>query len=191
MAIIVIIIMYVLAGLCFVLGMIALIKQKTYIDTETRQPTEVEIPIIGKLKTNYPALIFVVIGGVLAAIPWYKECPVKTDVGKQSWVITGAFLPPPGKNLKMEAGVITLSPRDFTPIPFPNGTFKIDGNIQKDKEVEEVIDSICYTNGNFSGVIVLNDEYNKFKDGKPSLIETVGERHRIYKPLSLTNYAQP
>jgi hypothetical protein len=191
MAIIVIIVMYALAGLCFVLGMIALLKQKTYIDAETQQPTEVEIPIIGKLKTNYPALVFVVIGGFLAAIPWYKECPVKTDVGKQSWIITGAFLPPPGGNLKMEEGVLTLSPKDFETIPFPNGTFRITGNIQKDKKIEDVVDSICYTNGNFSGFIVLSNEYNKFKSGKPSLIETAGERNRNYKPFVLTGFAPP
>jgi hypothetical protein len=37
----VIIIMYVLAGLCFILGAIALMMQKTYIDKQTNQPTEV------------------------------------------------------------------------------------------------------------------------------------------------------
>jgi hypothetical protein len=191
MAIIVIIVMYALAGLCFVLGAIALMKQKTYIDTETNEPTEVEIPIVGKLKTNYPALVFVVIGGVLAAIPWYKECPVKAEVEKQSWVITGRFLPPPGENLKMEAGVLVLSPKDFDSVPFPNGTFKIVGNIQKDKKIEDVVDSISYTNGRFSGFIVLSNEYNNFKNGKPSLIETAGERYRNYKPFALTGFPQP
>ena len=56
-------IIYLLAGLCFVLGFVALLKQKTYIDSQTNQPTEIELPFVGKLTTNYPALGFVFIGG--------------------------------------------------------------------------------------------------------------------------------
>lgn len=54
--------LYSLSGLSIILGFIALLKQRTYIDADTKQPTEIEVPIFGKLKSNYPALIFVFLG---------------------------------------------------------------------------------------------------------------------------------
>ena len=65
-------IIYLLAGLCFVLGFVALLKQKTYIDSQTNQPTEIELPFVGKLKSNFPALVFVVVGAFLAYSGWSK-----------------------------------------------------------------------------------------------------------------------
>jgi hypothetical protein len=188
MTIIVIVTMYILAALCFVLGVIALMKQKTYIDKETNQPTEVEIPIIGKLKTNYPALVFVVIGGVLAAIPWWKSSPVQVDLGKEEWVLSGTLRSPPGKSVQWESGVLTVLPKGFDCIPNPSGTFEIVGRIQKDKNIEDAVTAINYTNGKFSCNIFIADEYRKFKEGKASLIEEAGNKYRKYKPVVLNAY---
>jgi len=184
----VIIIMYVLAGLCFILGAIALMMQKTYIDKQTNQPTEIEIPILGKLKTNYPSLVFVVIGGVLAAIPWYKESPVQPPIGKEQWVITGAFLAPPGETLRWETGIITILPKVFEAVPYPNGTFQIIGTIPKDKKIEDMVSAINYTNGKFSSCILVSNEYKKFKEGKASVIETEGDTCLKLKPVALNRY---
>ena len=57
-----IIILYAIAALSIILGFIALIKQKVYLDKDTKKQTELEIPILGKLKTNYPSLVFVFLG---------------------------------------------------------------------------------------------------------------------------------
>jgi len=63
-------------GLTMIVGGIWLIaKQKIYIDRETKQPTEIEIPIFGKLKTNTPALILFFLG--LAGL-WYPINALKS-----------------------------------------------------------------------------------------------------------------
>ncbi len=45
--------------LSLILGFIALIKQKIYVDQDNNSITHIELPILGKLSTNYPALIFI------------------------------------------------------------------------------------------------------------------------------------
>jgi hypothetical protein len=61
------------------------VYQKTYLDPETKQPTEIEVPLIGKLKTNYPALIFVFLGIVLAFLTFRtSHAPPK-----EKWEIEG------------------------------------------------------------------------------------------------------
>jgi hypothetical protein len=65
-----------LAGFIMVVGGMWLIwKEKIYIDRETKEPIEIELPIIGKLKTNIPALVLFVIGFVLCIYPMLKNPP--------------------------------------------------------------------------------------------------------------------
>ena len=45
--------------LLIILGFIALLKQKTYIDSKTQQPTKIKLPFFGEMITNFPALIFI------------------------------------------------------------------------------------------------------------------------------------
>lgn len=56
-------------------GMWLIWKEKIYIDRETKQPIEIELPIVGKLKTNIPALVLFVIGFVLCIYPMLKNPP--------------------------------------------------------------------------------------------------------------------
>ena len=50
--------------LSILMGFIALLAQKIYMKNNN-EVSEIEIPLIGKMKFNYPALIFVFIGVVL------------------------------------------------------------------------------------------------------------------------------
>lgn len=63
-------VIYIVLGisvLLIVLGFIALLKQKLYIDRKTKEVmTEIELPLIGKLRTNAPALGFIIFAVVLA-----------------------------------------------------------------------------------------------------------------------------
>ena len=47
--------------------MLLIATRRIYIDKATNQPTEVEFPILGKMKTQSPALFLVAVGGVLCA----------------------------------------------------------------------------------------------------------------------------
>ena len=59
---------YAISGMSIVLGFIALLTQRIYVDTNTQKTIQMEIPILGKMKTNYPALAFVFLGFVLALV---------------------------------------------------------------------------------------------------------------------------
>jgi hypothetical protein len=83
--------MYIAAGiavLMIVLGFVALLKQKVYLDNETKQPVSFEIPFVGKMTANVPALAFVFLGFALAVygIQRYAHKEVK-------WMITGTLKP--------------------------------------------------------------------------------------------------
>lgn len=75
-------IVYGISILSIVLGFIALLAQKTYINPETNEPSEVEIPFIGKIKTNYPAVIFVFLGFAAALHAFNKSEPQFPLTGK-------------------------------------------------------------------------------------------------------------
>jgi len=177
-------IMYGLAGLSLVLGFVALLGQKIYIDSQTNQPTEVELPLVGKLKTNYPALAFVLVGAFLAAYTWSKP----RDLGEEQWTITGSFLPPAGENVVWEQGTLVLLPKAFDAAMAPNGTFQITGSIPKGKRFEEVVTSIMYTNGKVSGQINVSEEYRKYDAHETSLVKSAGDKLREYSPATLVVY---
>ena len=82
------IIMYIISISSIILGFVALILQKTYLDPETQKPTEVEVPVIGKLKTNYPALVFVFLG-FAGAFYSFQRSQVKEKV---QWTIQGSLV---------------------------------------------------------------------------------------------------
>jgi hypothetical protein len=59
--------MLILAAFAIVLGFVALLCSKIYvIDNGTGKATEVDLPLVGKMKTNYPALVFILVGTALA-----------------------------------------------------------------------------------------------------------------------------
>jgi len=64
-----------LAGLTMIVGGIWLVyKQKIYIDRATNQvTTEIDIPLVGKFKTNVPALALFALGFVPLLYPIYKS----------------------------------------------------------------------------------------------------------------------
>jgi hypothetical protein len=79
---------------CVVMGFFALLKQKLYIDSKTNKATEVSLPIVGKMKTNYPALVFVLVG-FAAMYPIYSFKQPDADA-KDDYLIKGRIevIPP-------------------------------------------------------------------------------------------------
>jgi hypothetical protein len=177
-------ILYALAGFCFLLGFVALLVQKTYIDSTTNQPTEIVLPLIGKLKTNFPALAFVLIGAFVACFTWSKT----SELGQEPWVISGSFQAPPGKAVKWEEGALALVPKAFEAAPDRGGGFQITGLIPKGKKFEDVITEIIYTNGTFTGRINLVEEYKKHIARQQSLIKDAGANYRDYSTVLVTTY---
>jgi hypothetical protein len=179
------IMLYALAGFCFLLGFVALLVQKIYIDGTTNQPTEIELPLIGKLKTNFPALAFVLIGAFVACFTWSKT----SELGQEQWVITGSFQAPPGKAVKWEEGALALVPKSFEGAPEKGGGFQITAPIPKGKKFEEVFTELIYTNGAFTGRINVVEEYKKrMATPQQSLIKSAGDNYRDYSTVLVTDY---
>ncbi len=60
------------AGLLMIIGAFWLLfKQKIYLDATTKEMMYVELPFIGKVKTNAPSLAIIVIGLIAVVIPYY------------------------------------------------------------------------------------------------------------------------
>lgn len=63
-----------IAGIIMIGGALFLLfKEKIYLDSQTSQPTSVEIPFFGKLKTNAPALVIFALGVVAVAYPLHFD----------------------------------------------------------------------------------------------------------------------
>ncbi len=170
-----------LATLSLVLGFIALLTQKIYIDEKTLQPTNISIPLIGKMKTNYPSLVFVFAGLLLVYFAMNK-LPLPTE----NHVVSGV-LQSSKEDVKWTEGELVVSPsKMINKKIWKNGRFEITYEVEKGKRFDEVVDSIKYTLGNGSVRIHVNDEYKLyFNDRTKSLIHHVGKRITEYKPASL------
>jgi len=62
------------AGVILLVGTMLLIGlRRVYIDSETKQPTEFEIPLVGKVKTQAPALVLVLAGVLLIGYAVHED----------------------------------------------------------------------------------------------------------------------
>ena len=97
---------YFISIFSIILGFIALLTQKIYIDPETKKPTvDVEIKFLGKLKTNVPALAFVFLGIALAVFAYSR--PKQVD-----WTLQGQLIDEENKIVDFRTGTLKLIPGD-------------------------------------------------------------------------------
>jgi len=62
-----------IAGILLLVGtMLLLWFRRIYIDAQTGQPTEIEIPLIGKFRTHAPAFALIIVGAILVIYPIYN-----------------------------------------------------------------------------------------------------------------------
>jgi hypothetical protein len=118
---------FALATLLIVLGFIALLKQKVYLDSSTQQPITIEVPFIGKLAANVPALAFVFFGFALAIygiehysqknVIWKISGTLKPDAPMTDWRGLRATLFPVDTNVEFdrETGRFSFD------LPIPDG----------------------------------------------------------------------
>ena len=165
-----------------ILGFIALVKQKTYIDQETLNPTEVEVPLFGKLKTNYPSLAFVFLGFALA---FYivSSCQNMTDM----WQIKGRFISD-NPNQEWSPACLNLEPRPVKEeIDRLTGEFDFTLEIPSGEKFEDVYSVIGYTDGNMSATIPTLQALHDFRAGGSKYIEIIRPKYRRYRPVSVEN----
>ena len=174
------IIMLSISGGAVLLGFFALLTQKIYIDPDTNQPIDISIPLIGKLKTNYPALVFV-LGGLFLAWSTYEKSTIET----QKWYITGKLKVNPttdSPNVQSKLVEMGWNNGQILPTPMPisdlvvekNGIFKFTIDIPKSMSFEEAIQTLQFSGHPYLfGNINLNKvKNNKEKNGKESSIDS-------------------
>lgn len=180
------ILMYGISILAIILGFVALLTQKIYIDSATNQPTEVDIPFFGKIKTNIPALVFVFLGFGTAIFAFNKSLPIH----KTKWNIEG-FLTTDKEKIDWEYGALIVFPSDFEVSVSKNGKFRIEALIEQGKTFEDVVQFIDYSHANGSIKINPKKEYKSFMEKKETLLKEVEQHMREYKPALIEVVQKP
>ncbi|HIP40246.1 MAG TPA: hypothetical protein EYG88_12845 [Desulfocapsa sulfexigens] len=171
------------AILSVVLGFAALLSQKIYIDPKTEKPTEIKIPIVGKMKTNYPSLVFVMLGFALIFFIVQQLLSGQPD----RWLISGQFFI---DETRLDMGWsdtnINVHPCDMdATINHDTGVFTISVGIKKGVSFEDRIEVIGYSDSYGSAAIIPKEEFRKRKNNQDNLIKILTDKTREYKPVKL------
>ena len=73
-----------IAVLALCLGFFALLRQHTYLDLKPNAPVEIELPLLGRMKANYPALIFPFIAAFFGYLGY-----IARDLPRTQWSVAG------------------------------------------------------------------------------------------------------
>lgn len=186
------IVVCVIAVISLVLGFIALLKQKLYLDPQTGETTEseIEIPVIGRLKTKYPALIIVFLGIVLTYLSFQKS--IEIEQSPNEWIISGSFKEPEG-----DASPIKWSAYNFSTLPTDiqhhvsdkSANFSITVPVKKGKKFEEVYKQLNFEWNSYSkwAQISIAQDLENFHNGKDSDIKNVNGYFIEYKPIKINH----
>lgn len=160
--------MYVAAGiaiLLIVLGFAALLGQKIYMDSSGSSPVEIDIPLFGRMKANYPALAFVFLGCAMA-VYGVKEFRQPDE----HWRVDGTIAGVQGTDL--QNGRITVFPSKVkTHLDPETGRFTIELSIAEGQTLEDVIEWIDFTTAKGSIQILPKQEMElKAKNGSSKLV---------------------
>jgi hypothetical protein len=183
----IVIIAFCLSALLIILGFVALLKQKTYLDSATLQPVQVEVPVFGKVKTNYPAVLFIVFGSVLAGVIFERAFPPR----KVEWRLQGTLAHPQNARIIWSVGTLTLMPSEITPSVNDQGRFEVTAFVEEGKSIEDIYETLDFTHPAGSVHIELKDELKKKLRGEPSLISSTTEHTRTFKPLTIELLSPP
>lgn len=178
---------YILLSISFlsiVMGFVALLTQRIYLDASTQEKTEIELPLFGKMKTNYPALIFVFLGFALSFYVFDKCYPPQ----KEPWELSGQFISP-GRAIDWETGSLSIFPSDYDIDIDEKGFFMIKTQLDEGVDIEAVVQSFMYSHKNASIEVFPLEEYRKYTTGaETSLIDRALPNSRKYKPVPVNIY---
>jgi len=132
-----------ISTLLIILGFIALLKQKTYIDSKTQMPTKIKLPFFGEMVTNFPALIFI----FCAFIVLYTTIQKSQLRGKTDWTIEGFIANPEDTTIDWRKSELRIKPTSVIADEIDsNGYFFIEVSIDNGKLLEDEIEWIKYSN---------------------------------------------
>jgi hypothetical protein len=178
-------ILYGISLMSILLGFVALLKQKTYVNEKTKEVTEVELPMVGKLKTNYPSLLFLAMGIFLAVFVFNKSYK-----NKKVWEISGTFVDTTKTITDWSDGELNIQPSAIKTKNIDSlGNYHICLELNDGQEIEDVVELITYSNQKLSFNFQPSEEKkkNRMKDNS-SLLAISTSSTRIYKPATLTYF---
>lgn len=177
--------MYIISISSIVLGFVALLKQKTYIDSETKEPTEVELSFFGKIKTNYPALVFVFLG-FAAAFFTFQKSGIKEKV---RWRIQGQMVDTTHRIDDWREGEFKIIPENTYAIIDKNtGAYTIEMDIDKGQSFEDAVKCIIYSHKLGTIQFCPREQFKNKLNGKPSFLISSTNPTRFYKQVLLSNF---
>lgn len=165
-----------IGALLIILGFAALLSQRIYLDLKTLKPVEMDVPILGKMKANYPALVFVFLGCALTMYGVNKQRD--TEV---TWQIDGT-IEATTEGLNWQEGRLAVFPSKVeTEINPDTGKFKIRLTIEKGKTLEDVIERIDYSHPSGSVNFLPKKEFELHQKNQPSIVMNATNTSRTYK----------
>ncbi len=174
--------MYIASGigvLLIVLGFVALLAQRIYLDSRTQSPIEIDLPLLGKMKANYPALFFVFLGCALTVFGVQQQHKAVREV---QWQIDGT-IEADAQQINWQQGRLEVFPTKVeTEIDPATGRFKIKLAIEEGKTLEDVVERIDYSHRTGSVVLLPKKELEQFKKKSAgSLLTEATNTSRTYK----------
>lgn len=167
-----------IATLLIVLGFVCLLSQKIYLDKDTFKPIEIDVPVVGKMKANYPALVFVFCGFALAVYSlnqsasstarWIISGVVTSATPVSDWQVTRAALDPRIEPYTLEA----------------DGTFKFSVDIPQGVTFEDYVQLFDLSNPQGHVQFVPSEifkEYGKEDSNASSKLTAVAPNVRRYE----------
>ena len=163
----IIIFLYSIAALSIILGFVALLTQRIYIDKDTKQKIDFSIPFFGRIKTNYPALVFTILGFWLIYYVTDKCYPPK----QIDWILEGYLISE--NSINFDDGTLHIHPSNIETYVSENkgikGKFCIDIWVDENKSIDEAVEYISYDHDTGGSIkIILADELNKYNHGDMS-----------------------
>jgi hypothetical protein len=182
-----------LATLSFVLGFAALLSSKIYVTRGAKTRTVVHVPLLGRMTTNYPALVFVFIGGALAWLALEHNFALekqKLDKPRAvEWTVSGQLQTPDRRMVDWKAGRIAIIPEGYHATVESNGRFQLSLQIEEGQTFESLVELVDYTASFGSVQFVPNDEFLAYqRDKDASTLEVVTPTTRKYKPRDIRLY---
>jgi hypothetical protein len=174
-------------GLCVITSCISLFFQKIYFDPNIMKPIEVEVPILGKVKSNYPAVIFLVVGvaGILTVVNIYKEPEIQPN---KDWTISIEMRTPRGIPVDLRYCDINIAPSEPKITKrTENGQLEVIAKLPIGKKPEDLISFIKITGPNFSGEVKPKKEQQLKDLGRKTQLFEEGADYQEYR-ISTTEF---
>jgi hypothetical protein len=182
-----------LAALALVLGFVALLRQKSYLDPETKAPLEVEVPLFGRMKANFPALLFVFFAGVFA----FMASENFEQPGIKRWIVRGGVFTTGNIHIprqKWKNLVIRVEPSQYSEFIKKEkyGRFRLNFPLIEGTHLEKAISWIVFefpTDETYATCIIdlqaEKDLYDKDISKNKSVIKSITADGWLLKNISL------